>query len=126
MPDENYPVPLIGSEQVIAVPFSFETNEVGTILLKALPYRCKLKSVDTVLQKAAGASDSGTVVIKHGSDTLATVTVAAASAIGDEDTAPTVTDTAYETTDQISITTAKSTAGGKGILFLTIEILPSH
>lgn len=126
MPAASYPVPLIGSYQMLMVPFSFDTNEQGTYKLATLPYRCKLVSVDTVLYKAAGASDSGTVVIKHGSDTLATVTVAASSAIGDEDSAPSVTETAFELDEQISITTAKSTAGGKGILALTVEVLPSH
>lgn len=126
MPDNNYPVPAIGSDQLITVPFSLETNEMGTYKLPYLPYRCKLKSVKTVLYKAAAASDDGTVTIKTGSTTLATVTIAASSAIGAEDAAPTVTETPFDQDDQISITTAKSTAGGKGVLFLTVEVLPSH
>lgn len=126
MPKDTYPVPLIGSELMLPVHFSLESGEKGTYKLKTLPYRCKLKSVDTVLFKAAAASDDGTVVIKNGSTTLATVTIAASSAIGDEDSAPTVTDTAFNLGDQISITTAKTTAGGKGILMLTVEVLPSH
>jgi len=123
---ENYPVGLIGTYQLIAVPFSFETNEVGTYKLPTLPYRCRLISVETVLYKAAAAGEAGTVVIKKSSTTYATVTIALSSSIGDEDSAPTVTDTAFETDEQISITTAKSTAGGKGILFLTVEVLPTH
>lgn len=126
MPSAGYSVPLIGSYQVLTVPFSFETSEVGTYPLVSLPYRCRLISADTVLYKAAAASDDGTVLIKKSSTTYATVTVAASSAIGAEDTAPTVTDTPFETSEQISITTAKSTAGGKGVLMLTVEVLPSH
>lgn len=126
MPSPSYPIPIVGSYQVLIVPFSFETGEVGAYALKALPYRCRLISVDTVLYKAAGASNDGTVTIKKSSTTYATVTVAASSAIGDEDSAPSVTDTPFETTEQISITTAKSTAGGKGVLMLTLEVLPSH
>jgi hypothetical protein len=126
MPAKTYPVPAIGSYQFLTVPFSLDTNEQGTYKLKSLPYRCRLISVATVLYKAAGASDDGTVVLKKGSTTLATVTIAASSAIGDEDAAPSVTDTPFETSDQISITTAKTTAGGKGVLMLTLEVLPSH
>lgn len=127
MPASTYPVPLIGSEQVIFVPFSFEANEVGTISLPALPYRCKLKSAKSVLQKAAGGSDAGTIVVKNGDTTLATVTVALSSAIGDEDVAPSVdSSVAFDLGEQIKLVTAKTTAGGKGILCLTVEVLPSH
>jgi hypothetical protein len=126
MPAAHYPITRVGQYEYLALPFSFESNEVGTFKLATLPYRCKLISAKTAMQKAAGASDTGTVVVKKASTTVATVTVAASAAIGEEDTAPTVTETIFETTDQISITTAKTTAGGKGMLYLTVEVLPSH
>lgn len=127
MPGETYPVPLIGSEQMLLIPFSFDTNEQGTYKIGTLPYRCKIKSAKTVLLKAAGGSDTGTVVVKKASTTIATVTVAISAAIGEEDVAPSVDESVtFGLTDQISITTAKSTAGGNGILSLTVEVLPSH
>ncbi len=127
MPASTYPVPLIGSEQIIFLPFSFEANEKGTIALGTLPYRCKIKSAKTVMQKAAGASDTGTVDIKKGSTTIATVTVGISAAIGDEDVAPSVNESvSFDTDEQITIVTTKSTAGGFGILSLTVEVLPSH
>lgn len=127
MPSSTYPVPLIGSEQILHIPFSFEANEKGTIALATMPYRFKVKSIKTVMQKAAGASDSGTVDIKNGSTTIGTVTVAASAAIGDEDAAPSVDEsTEFELDDQITMVTTKSTAGGFGILSLTVEVLPSH
>lgn len=125
MPAETYPITLIGTEQMIVVPFSFEANEKGTIKLAPLPYRAKVKTAKTVMQKAAGASDTGTVDIKKASTTYATVTVAASAAIGEEDTA-TASENAFDTDEQITVVTTKTTAGGKGLLFLTLEVLPSH
>lgn len=127
MPAQTYPVPLIGSEQIFFIPFSFETNEKGTIALGTLPYRAKVKSVKSVMHKAAGASDTGTIDIKKASTTIATVTVGISAAIGEEDAAPSVDESvAFEVTDQITMVTTKTTAGGKGILSLTLEVLPSH
>lgn len=126
MPSRTYPVELIGSAVVLPLPFSFETGEAGTIKLPLMPYRYKVIDANTVLQKAAGASDAGTVVLKKGSATLATVTVALSSAIGDEDQAPSIVAHAIGLDEQLTVVTAKTTAGGKGILFLEVEVLPSH
>lgn len=126
MPSETYPVTLIGSNQLIPVPVSFETNEKGEFKLPTLPYRCKVTSAKSAMTKAAGASDDATITIKKSSTTVATITIAASAAIGEEDTAPSVTETVFETSDQISITPAKTTAGGRGMLYLTVEVLPSH
>ena len=126
MPDQNYPVPLIGTEQVIHVPVSFETGELGEFPMPKLPYRVKLKRVDHVVTKTLAGTDAGTVTVKKGATTLATVTVATSAIFGEEDADANPTDTPFETSDQIRITTAKTTAGGKGLLALTLEILPSH
>lgn len=126
MPDENYPIPLIGTEQTIHVPVSFETGEQGEFPLPKLPYRVKLKRVDHVVRKALAGTDAGTVTVKNGATTLATVTVATSAAFGEEDADANPTGTPFETSDQIRIATAKTTAGGKGLLALTLEILPSH
>ena len=127
MPAETYPVALIGTEQIFFIPFSFEASEKGTIALGTLPFRCKVKSIKSVLHKAAAASDDGTIAIKKSSTTIGTVTVALSSAIGEEDAAPSVdSSVSFEVTDQITMVTTKTTAGGKGILSLTVEVLPSH
>ena len=126
MPDENYPIPLIGTEHVIHLPVSFETGELGEIPLPKLPYRVKLKRVDHVVTKALAATSAGTVTVKKGATTLATVTVAASAAIAVENADANPTGTPFETSDQIRIATAKANAGGKGLLAITLEILPSH
>ena len=126
MPDENYPVPLIGTEHTIHIPVSFETGALGEIPLPKLPYRVKLKRVDHVVTKALAGTNDGTVTVKKGATTLATVTVALSAAIGEEDADTNPTGTPFETSDQIRIATAKAAAGGKGLLALVLEILPSH
>lgn len=126
MPASNYPVTLIGTYQTFVVPVSFETNEVGAFSLPALPYRSKPISVKSVVTKTVAGSNDGTIVLAKAGTSLATVTVAASAAIGDEDAAPSVTESAFETTDQYKFTTAKSTAGGRALAILTVEVLPSH
>lgn len=123
---ENYPVHKVGTYEMIPVPFSFDTNEVGTYKLATLPYRCKVVAFKSVLMKAAGSTNSGTITLKKGSTTLAEIEVAADSAIGTEDEDTSITDHYFDTSDQISLTTAKTTAGGNGIVFLTVEVLPTH
>jgi hypothetical protein len=126
MPSKNYPVEKIGSREVVLVPVSFETNEVGTFKLPSLGYRTKLIAARSVVNKTVAGSDAGTITVKHGNTTLATITVALSSAIGDEDTAPSVTEDEVEATGQYTLVTAKSTAGGRAIAALTLEVLPSH
>lgn len=122
----DYPVPLIGSVIPIQVQVSFETNEVGTFSLPLLPYRFKLHSVQSVVTKTVGGSDAGTITLKKASTTYATVTVALSSAIGDEDSDTSPTTTPFELDEQLKIVTAKSTAGGRMLLTVFIEVLPTH
>ncbi len=62
--------------------------------------------------------------MKKGSTSYAQITVAASSAFGDADEDTSITETAFEMDEQIKVETAKSTAGGRAILFLTVEVLP--
>lgn len=126
MPDAHYPIPLIGTEQQLILPVSFENGEQGEIALASLPYRARLIRVDHVVTKAIADTNDGTITVKKGASTLATVTVAASAAIGDVDADASPLSTTFETGDQISIETAKTKAGGKGLLTLLVEILPSH
>ena len=123
---ETYPVHKIGTREMIAVPFSFETGEVGEFKLDTLPYRCKVVAFQSVLLKAAGSTNAGTIKLKKSTTELAEISIAADSAYGVEDEDTSITDHYFDTTDQISLTTAKSTAGGKGIVYLTVEVLPTH
>ena len=123
--DSTYPLTLEGSIVAIpTIPFSFETGEVWTALdIPVLPFRFKIVKAVAVATKALAATDSGTILLKKGSTTLATITFSASAPINTAATA-TVTDNTFEQTDQIRLATAKPTAGGKGQLFLQVQILP--
>jgi len=124
--DQNYPLSLIGTEQVIYIPVSFETSEVGTFEVPNPGYRFTVKNAKSVVTHIVAGSNNGTITLLKGSTTLGSLTVAASSAIGDEDTYSEVAKATFEVTDELKITTAKSTAGGRAILAVTVEVLPTH
>ncbi len=129
MPAKTYPVALIGSELTIGpFPVSYETGEVLTAnKLAALPYRCVLKAIHTTVAKAIAGSNDGTLTVKKSSTTLGSVTHTASDALDVERDSSNVDSTVpIEVTDQITITSAKSTAGGRVLCTLTVEVLPSH
>ena len=122
--DANYPLNLEGSNLPLGpIPFSFETGEQGTLDLPVMPFRFTIVSAVAVNQKAVAGTDSGTILVKKGSTTLATITYSASAAINTAATGA-VAANAFEQTDQIRLVTSKTTAGGKGILLLTIRPLP--
>ena len=123
--DATYPLDLIGDQITLGmIPFSFETGETWTALdLPVLPYRYQIVKAVAVATKAVAATDSGTVTLKKGATTLATLTFSASAAINTAATG-TVANNAFELTDQIRLATAKTTAGGKGLLLLTVQVLP--
>jgi hypothetical protein len=97
------------------VTVSFETNEQG--LLKVyMPFACTIVRVRLQVQKALAATDAGTVQLKDAAGTNMTGglgSLAASSPIGTE---ATITPTALNTVAAgsfFSMTTAKTTAGGK-------------
>lgn len=126
MPSPNYPLTRVGQYETHFVPVSFESNEVGTFSLPALGYRTKPVSFSSVVNKTVAGSNDATIKLFKASTELASITVASSSAIGDEDSDTTIVDTVFEATDQYKLTTDKSTAGGRAIVALTVEILPSH
>lgn len=114
-----YPAEL--KENLITVPLSFESGEQGAFTI-AIPWKCKLKSARAVVTKALAGTDAGAITISKGTSDLATITLAASSAIGTTDTASLNTD--FDEGGEIKLTTAKTTAGGKVLLGLVVEILP--
>ncbi len=124
--NENYPLTRIGQRELHIVPVSFETNEVGSFSMPALGYRTKPISFKSAVTKTVAGSDAGTIKLFKAATEIASIDVAASAAIGDEDADTSITDTVFEETDQYKFTTAKSTAGGRLMAYLEVEILPSH
>ncbi len=126
MPASNYPLTEIGTYKTFIVPVSFEANEVGSVLLPALGYRSKPVAFSSCVTKTVAGTDAGTIKLLKSATELANIDVAASAAIADEDSDTSITGTAFEATEQYKLTTAKSTAGGRALAYLTVEVLPSH
>lgn len=122
----SYPVRDVGSIKVITLPVSFETGEVGTLDLPSLPYRFRVNNVYLGVTKAIAASDAATVTIGKGATVLSTATLALSSALNAQATGTAPTQTVFELTDAIRVISAKTTAGGKALVTLFLEVLPSH
>jgi hypothetical protein len=124
--DSTYPLTLEGTNVVLPIiSVSFESGEQVTALkLPKMPFRYSLVDVRTAVHKALANTDAGTVTLKNGSTTLATVTIPLSSAIATETAAPSIASMPFELADQLSVTAAKATAGGKAYLYLTVKVLP--
>jgi hypothetical protein len=124
--DSTYPLTLEGTNVVLPIiEVSFESGETITaVKLPKMPFRYSLVDVRTAVVKAIAATDAATVTVKNGSTTLATVTIPLSSVVATETAAASVVSTPFELADQLSVTTAKSTAGGKAYLYLTVKVLP--
>lgn len=126
--NEQYPVAVDGTLMPVpmVVPVSFETNEKGDMKLY-LPSKCKLYRVRGVVQKAIAASDNGTVTIKNSAgSTIATITATAADAINTAYDTGVITsaNNAINEDSFITLTVAKTTAGGKVNLQFELLVLP--
>lgn len=107
-------------KDVITVPVSFETDEQGTFGIRTHT-RLKLTRVRAVVTKALAATNAGTITVKKGTTTIATITLAAESDIGTEGTATCNAD--FAEGEAITIVSAKTTAGGKALVMLYTEAL---
>lgn len=116
----------IGSLKVITLPVSFETGEVGTLDLPALPYRFRVNDVKVGVTKALAGSDAGTVTVGKGATVYSTATIPLSSALNAQASGTAPTTTAFELTDKLRVISAKTTAGGKALVTLFLEVLPSH
>lgn len=108
------------TQEVITIPVSFETDE-QSINSFTIPYDCTISSIRYIVTKAIAATDDATISSTIGgvSTTPSTITIAASTVI---DTAAV---TAYSLAavsagDIITMTSAKTTAGGKALIALTL------
>lgn len=128
MPAKSYGVERIGHHVTFGpFPVSFETNEQLTALpLAVQPFRFRVVALHSVVKKALGASDTGVITLKKGSTVLGSVTHTISAALNEEKNASNVdVGTVVETTDQMTLTSAKTTAGGSAYVTVTVEVLPA-
>jgi len=118
----------VGSLRDLTMHLSFESGESGTLDLPALPYRFLINSMTVGVTKALAGTDAGTVTVGKGATVYGTATVPLSSAQNAQVavTSASITQTAFELTDQLRLISAKTTAGGKVFVTLQLQVLPSH
>lgn len=108
--------------EVITFPCSFETSEVGTTTF-IVPFACSFTAVRAVASKTIAGTDAGTVVLKDNAGTTMTVTTpisfAASDALGTAYSSAITANNVFTAGQICTITTAKTTVGGRVILSIT-------
>lgn len=127
---EVYPVPVDGLNMpapIVAL-VSYETGEQGAYRIYTAG-KIKINRVKTIVVKAIGATDNGTITVKDAAgDTIATITHVASDAVGVEDDSGVITDTDQDIGKDsfFDLTTAKTTAGGKALVSVEYSVLPER
>lgn len=107
--------------ETLIAPVSFETGEVGTIFID-FPYACTILSYQFVCTKALAGTDAGTIQFADNAGTNMTgglATIPASTAFGTKVGATITAGGDVAQNDDIRITTAKTTAGGRGFVSIT-------
>jgi len=110
---------ITGNEVLCVLPMSFETGEQTTTRIY-FPYKVTINKIRTIVMKALGATDTGTVTCGNstGASTGGVVTIAISEALNAEDVATPSTNNVVLADGYYYLTTAKSTAGGKILVSL--------
>lgn len=107
--------------ETLIAPVSFEAGETGTIYID-FPYACTILSYQFVCTKALAGTDDGTIQFADNSGTNMTgglATIPASTAFGTKVGATITAGGDVAINDDIRITTAKTTSGGKGFVSIT-------
>ena len=108
--------------EVLSRQISFEASEVGDMKMY-MGYAGTVDYFHFTVDKAIAATDNGTIVPKNNAGTTmtaGTVTVTASSAIATGFTATPTANNTFVAGDILTFTSAKTTAGGKGTLYIKI------
>jgi len=114
----------VGVKGIVSFPFSFESNEQGATPIY-FPMPVKITKIRAVAQKAIAGSDNGTLTGANatGNSTGGVATFTASDAIATEKTATPTTNNTVAAGSYYKVTSAKSTAGGKGVVTLEFETI---
>lgn len=111
--------------ETLNIPVSFEAGEVGTIFVD-FPYACTILAYQFVCTKALAGTDAGTIQFADNAGTNmggGLASIPASTAFGTRVGATITSDNAVAQNDDIRITTAKTTAGGRGFVSITVTRL---
>lgn len=103
-----------GIDEMLNVRMSFETDEQGAVKIR-FPFRATIIGLRSIVVKALGATDAGTITPANSVGNMAngTLSHAAAAALGDEDSATPTTNQIIAKDTDLTLTTAKTTDDGK-------------
>jgi len=111
--------------ETLNIPVSFETGETGTIFVD-FPYACTILSYQFVCTKALAGTDDGTIQFADNAGTNMTgglASIPASTAFGTKVGATITANNTIAQNDDLRITTAKTTAGGRGFVSITVTRL---
>ena len=113
----------VGSiSDVITLDVSFETGELGDFKI-SIPYACTVTEIYTYAYKAIAATDNGTIVPKNNGGTTmtaGTITFTASDARGTAYTSSPSANNTFSAGELLTLTTAKTTAGGKVLVSIKV------
>lgn len=118
-----------GELEAITVDASFEAGETGAFYVP-LTYNGRVLAMFSGVYKALAGTDTGTEQLAIGENdvfvnaTNGLVTHAISAAIGTRNTAYPTALNAFRSGNQLRVTTAKTTSGGKASIVLVVEKLP--
>jgi len=108
--------------EAFVVPVSFETGEQCDNKWKA-PFDCTVTDIYAIVTKAIAGTDSGTITPKNNAGTTMTggvITFTASSALNTAQTSTPSANNTLSDGDVMSLTTAKTTAGGKALVTIHV------
>jgi len=108
--------------EIITLDVSFETDEIGDFKIK-MPYAGTVTGIYAFVTKAIAATDDATIVPKNNAGTTmgsGTITFTAADPRGTAETSTPSTNNTFIANDVLTFTTAKTTAGGKAVLSISV------
>lgn len=105
----------------VTVPVSFETNEVGDAITW-FDSPVTVSGLRSCVTKTLAGTDSGTITAKNNAGSAmasGVLTHAASAAVGNTQTATPTTNNTFVAGDKLTLTAAKTTAGGRA--FVTVS-----
>lgn len=105
---------IAGLDEMLSVRLSFETGEQGAVKIR-MPFRARIVQLRSQVVLVIADTDAATVTPSNSVGNMADGTISHAldAALGDEDVATPTTNTTIDKDTDLTLTPAKTTAGGK-------------
>jgi hypothetical protein len=108
--------------ETIVIPVSFETGEQGHNDV-IIPFQGTITSMKYIVTKALAGTDAGTITpkVNGGSTTPTNVSISASTALNTTSALTITSGNTYNAGEVLQFVTAKTTAGGKALLSITLN-----